>query len=210
MEINFPEISQNGETSPGKMINIGIIGSAGRGSDINRLNADIYEKMIGSVSEKIQKIASESPNTCITLVSGGAAWADHIAVILWNRNEPHVSGLKLYLPAKWLSDIPRFLDNGCSDSYINPGKYANMYHRAFADKTGIDSLNQIEQAIIKGAIIDDTNKGFHARNTKIAEECDVLIALTFGPDKYPRSGGTLDTWKKSKTNRKIHIPIGKL
>src|SRR5699024_2276486 len=56
-----------------------------------------------------------------------------------------------------------------------------------------------------GATLDTSSKGFHERNTKVAQS-DYLIAFTFGLDR-PVSGGTLDTWKKATTNNKFHFTI---
>jgi hypothetical protein len=40
---------------------------------------------------------------------------------------------------------------------------------------------------------------------------DIIIAFTWGDDeRQPKDGGTADTWRKSNTREKIHIPLRQL
>jgi len=80
---------------------IAIIGTAGRKEDGAKLSKDVYHKMVADAQHQIAGLikggmplkyyqaadpkplyAHVSP-TPINLVSGGAAWADHIAVSLY-------------------------------------------------------------------------------------------------------------------------------
>jgi len=55
-------------------IHIGIIGTAGRGLDFNKMTKDLFDSMISTVERIIQQqLKLDYEN--ITLVSGGAAWS---------------------------------------------------------------------------------------------------------------------------------------
>ena len=58
---------------------IGIIGTAGRGADLGRLSERSFAKM-GEIVYDI--ITNRLQTQCVEadLISGGAAWADHLAV----------------------------------------------------------------------------------------------------------------------------------
>lgn len=59
-----------------KVVRVSIIGTAGRGESREGLNAALYSKMVTAAEQWIAATVSGEVN----LVSGGAAWADHIAV----------------------------------------------------------------------------------------------------------------------------------
>ena len=172
---------------------IAIIGSAGRTGTVS---AEEYQKLLTFIKTKVPNDAK--------LVSGGATLIDHLAVDLFLID--HVQKLKIYAPCRW--DDNSFIDTGERDWRTNPGGLANYYHRKFSKSTGKNSLNEINQAIEKGAVFNCKYNSFHARNTQIAK-ADKLIALTFGNGDEPDDGGTLDTWKKSKSE-KTHYPIAAL
>ena len=83
---------------------LAIIGTAGRGSDYFKLNAEIYQKMIDAAKKviEIEKVTN--------LVSGGAAWADNVACEI---DLPK----KLYIPS----------DTKCLET-------AQYYHQKFRKK----------------------------------------------------------------------------
>jgi len=66
----------------------------------------------------------------VILVIGGAAWADHIAVNLYNNGA--YPNLELYLPCRY--DNCSYYDNGESHWSRNPGKISNYYHKLFSNK----------------------------------------------------------------------------
>ena len=83
-------------------MNIGIIGTAGRKEDAPLINPTLYSQMVDVVLKLVvlqDKVLSNHPDP-ITLVSGGAAVADHIAVQL-ALAEPKYK-LKLHLPASFV------------------------------------------------------------------------------------------------------------
>lgn len=168
-------------------ITLSIIGTAGRKDDANRLSKKHFEAMCVVANGLITQ-CKEINYPISTLVSGGAAWADHVAVTLFlEKKAPH---LRLFLPCEFVGGS--FRDNGNTDQYKNPGKTANYYHRQFQKNTGINSLTQLQIAAAEGAELIDVAKGFHARNALVAKS-DFLLAMTFGKENQVKDGGTAHT-----------------
>ncbi len=178
---------------------IAIIGTAGRKEDGERLNLSKFNLMKSKAREYILSDLGIDFNE-ICLVSGGAAWADHIAVSLFLEH-PELQ-LKLYLPAEYSMDDAIF--KVATTNRMDPGKIANYYHQLFKDNTKIRSLMEIRKAIQKGADIE-VYPGFMERNLLVANSCDYMIAFTFGEDGV-KDGGTKHTWDASSA-QKIHFPI---
>ena len=181
-------------------ITVTIIGTAGRKEDACKMDKDIYDKMVKAsmyVIETHFKLKMET----VTLVSGGAAWSDHVAVKLYNMNK--VKDLILYLPCEW--EQGKYRDTGERDWKVNPGRTSNYYHEQFSKKIGENTLEQIELAYKKGAKIITQYNGFHNRNSKVAQS-DYVIAFTWGEDNEPKEGGTLFTWKLCN-GYKVHLPL---
>jgi hypothetical protein len=139
----------------------------------------------------------------IELVSGGAAWADHVAVRLFLDGK--ASSLTLHLPCPFVDG--KYLDTGSNDWRTNPGQSANYYHQKFSQAMGCDTLADIQTAISKGANVV-VGAGFHQRNSQIAKS-DVLLAFTWAVGDTPSDGGTLDTWNKCKAP-KLHVQLNSL
>lgn len=184
------------------VIKISVIGTAGRGDNILKLNSTNYAYMIEKTKQIIGQLTGQHVGqpmgqpegyTGVTLVSGGAAWCDHIVVDLYNAG--YVDNILLYLPCEYNMVAKTFENN-------KTGIISNKYHKLFSEKTNKDSLNDIHIAITKGAIINTLYRGFLKRNT-MAAESDYVIAFTFGKDK-PVDGGT-----KDKNKQCIHIQIPK-
>ena len=126
-----------------------------------------------------------------TAVSGGAAWADHIAVRLFLDKK--IPKLRLFLPCAFVGGS--FYDTGLkNDAGKNPGGTCNYYHAKFKRKTAIDSLSQIQTAEREGAELINVNKGFYARNALVAKS-DFILACTFGNEHEIKDGGTAHTIK---------------
>lgn len=179
---------------------ISIIGSAGRKEDADKLNLKKYLRMYHTLKEFVFSIMNEKQLKAsdIELVSGGSAWSDHLAILLFFEMYKEGIKLRLHLPCL-------FIDNEFeSNTY---GKTLNELHRQFSQKCEINSLLQIRQAIDLGAQVYNHN-GFFRRNDEIAET-DFMIAFTFGQNE-PKPGGTADTWSKFKSPNKIHFCIDKL
>jgi len=167
-------------------ISFAIVGTAGRKDDGNKLSATHFKAMC-EMAEGLIKILKERNYAPTVLVSGGAAWADHVAVKLFLSGV--VPKLRLFLPCKFENGA--YVDNGIQDFKQNPGSVANKYHNEFKTKTKITSLSDITIAISKGAEVHVAN-GFWARNGLVAKS-DILLAMTFGNKEYVKDGGTAHT-----------------
>lgn len=177
-------------------ITLAIVGTAGRKEDAKKLSRQHFEAMMLVATGLLEQI-NESNYPITHLVSGGAAWADHVAVRLFlDKKAP---GLKLFLPDFW--ENGSFKDTGEHDPYKNPGGTSNHYHREFQKRTGINSLSDIQIAKAEGAIIIDRRitkagneipLGFFGRNALVAKS-DFILACTFGDKNKLKEGGTEDT-----------------
>lgn len=177
---------------------LAIIGTAGRKDDAPKLTRDSFVAMSKATKEVFTK-----HDIISWLVSGGAAWADHIAVRAYLKG--YVPNLTLHFPCDWDKKKKRFKDSGVVDYKTNPGGTANYYHDKFSKVVGIESLKDIHDAIKKGAFVYVTH-GFMERNTKVAQEADAVLAMTFGSGAYIKDGGTSDTVKKY-FDRHLESPI---
>jgi hypothetical protein len=190
---------------------ISIIGSAGRRDDAARINRRIYDAMF---AEAADAIAEWKPDA---LCSGGAAFADHVAVRAYL--EGLVPSLVLFLPAEFDG---RYRETSARD---DPGRTTNRYHRAFSSSCGLDSLSELTEAIRRGADAR-VHRGFKNRNLEVANVATHLLACTFGRDVPPanfgpedagfsssrdaglKDGGTAHTWGEAwKCLAKRHLSL---
>lgn len=187
-------------------MNISIIGTAGRATDGDRLKKDDFGTMFLAVNRICRELSREK-NYEYNLVSGGAAWADHLAVFSFILGIPNK--LFLELPC-YFTEGGEFLDTGVNDYKTNPGRTSNYYHQLFSKKTGIDSLLQLKSVAEKPNCVTSCGEGFFERNSKIAEKSDHCIALTFGDKDVLKDGGTADTmtkFLKKGTGKSFHIDL---
>lgn len=169
---------------------LAIIGTAGRGPDGDRLKADPgYWRTMKAVAEIVVVLTEPT-----RLVSGSAAYADHLAVQLYL--DGLVPELVLHMPVEWMGH--GFRETG---GRFDAGRTSNYYHSLFSAAMGLDSLGEIQQAIERGAVVHSGSGGFKERNTEIAREADVMLAFTFGDGTQLRDGGTADTWAKYLSRR---------
>lgn len=178
---------------------LAIIGTAGR-DKTKPMNAALWAAMLADLRARVL------PDDI--LVSGGAAWADHLAVAAFLRG--WALGLRLYLPAPLTSDSgqPRFLAAGGGQS---SGSAANYYHSLFRQATGVDGLAEIVQAVDAGAIVDaqPSSPGFggmYARNRLVAQEATHAVAYTWGAGE-PQDGGTRNTWLLLQHAMREHVSL---
>ena len=198
---------------------IGIIGTAGRNDASRLVSSDNYLKM----KNKLDDIISEMNKTSetVTLISGGAAFSDHLAISHYIKN-PDTQSLWLALPCEFDLQYKRFALN-------HYGNIANGLHYQFSEKCfegKTTSLEQIAQAIELGAnLLPIPDGGFFARNTLIAHHSDIIVAFTsnlllteaidFKQQQvikpHPISDrGTRDTWDKAVGKHRIAVSISKL
>lgn len=168
------------------MVKVVIIGPAGRSpSQLDNLDEPALKRMEESVKAQIIAWAMEPSD--VTLVSGGSAWSDHVAVRLFLSDPSDWAGLELYLPCLF-DPIKGFHGHRDSSSL-------SRYHQNYAAKTGRDPRAEIHEACKKGAVLRQENNGFFSRNRALAKTCDRVIAFTFHPAGDVISPGTLFTWR---------------
>lgn len=197
------------------MTTVAIIGTAGRKDDAAKLDRRAWEMMLSMAHNAAKRF------NATTLVSGGAAWADHLAVRL--HAEGVAPNLTLHMPA--LFDKGQYLDTG----FQSAGGTANYYHRQFRKNAGVDGLIEIMAALGRPGVRTTVSRGFKERNTLVAS-ADIVLAFTFGSNQAAVSefapglpgytdaqaaglkpGGTADTWNKARQARlKIHFCLGPL
>lgn len=176
-----------------------IIGTAGR-SNRDSLSLKVWENMIAKAKEIVPK--------GVRGISGGAAWADHIAVELFRIG--HLSELKLHLPAP--------LDNW-NACYIGGHKSAasaaNYYHGMFSQVLQTNTIQQIveaSQCIGCGYTYQPVDMGLRAmfvRNALVAKEVsgdDMVLAYTWDRGEISDSG-TKNTWDQIKVSNKQHVSM---
>lgn len=182
------------ELQPSKRV-IAVIGTAGRDKNIPMTPAH-WEFMTSTLAEELQ------PDDI--LVSGGAAWADHVAI--WAFGTELVKELHLHLPAPF---------NGYefAGEYGSSGAACNWYHKQFSQIMGFDSIDHIRQALNFKNVTHTTQraaKGYAAmaaRNKLVAAECTHMVAFTFGEGDVPADGGTKMTWDMADHAQRCHVPI---
>ena len=173
-------------------LRVAVIGSAGRKDDEAKFTKEVYIEAFGMLAAFISDMNKVNPVAKIELISGGAAYADHLAVQFF-LTQFFPCSLTLYLPTQFANG--EFEDDGTVDFRTNPGGTMNFYHRKFSKNLNLNSRNEIDMAIKQGAKVV-AGGGLHGRNNKVAEEADVVIAFTFGNGAEIKDGGTLDTCKK--------------
>lgn len=176
---------------------IAIIGTAGR--DANRhYTRTLWDQMLEDARSRIPEDTH--------LVSGGAAWADHLAVALFL--EGHASALTLHLPA------PLDTEEGFLGPFKSAGSTADFYHRRFSQVIHEDTLGQIIRAARMDdfdATIEPEGPGYSAmfkRNAKVAADAQGVLAYTWGLGDVA-DGGTKHTWDLIRCARqhKVHVSL---
>jgi hypothetical protein len=199
---------------------VAIFGFAGGHMSVEhtaQLSGQLFEQMVNRAYTTITELWGL--DLCrVHLVSGGAAWADQVAVELYNRHQHSSPGLALTLvmPCEWSAGTCRFVDSkGSSSSWReNPGRLSNSYHERFSRVcTGLPRHSQeaIKAAVEAGAKLDCQHRGFHRRNTAIAELAQYALAFSWAEADRPYSGGTLDTFNKLRAEcHRSHVSMVEL
>ena len=180
------------------MNNLGIIGTALRGKDTEfdtLCTKDTYLKMLSLARTKVKEL------NITTLVSGGAAFSDHIAVDLFydyicksvNKGELK---LLIYYPTKLFDNTSKI------------GKSLIYYHKYFSNLVfgyEYESIKDIgylvdnypNQVKLEEEPISTNYEGFFNRNTKIANNSDYLLVFSYFDEKGNcLTNGTKDTITK--------------
>lgn len=166
-------------------MNLAIIGTAGRGADAAQLT-EAHWRMMCCIAQTVACTLGAT-----RLVSGGSAFADHVAVQLYL--DGHVDALTLHLPCRYQVEAGHF------DRASTEGRRLNELHEAFHAVVGTHPLSQIGEAIRKGARTT-VSPGFHARNGHVAKDAGSVLAFTFSGGAEPRDGGTRHTWDLFRGN----------
>lgn len=205
---------------------LAIIGTAGRGSEDSILTHEHYTRMLKLATKVLSDICLGDPSK-VRIYSGGAAWADHIAVTMTQLCMIPYENLTLFTPVPF--EGFEFSGIGSSERTSNT---MNHYHRKFSHKTGHRSLSEIAHVLERGSHIHVGNGNFFERNTKVAQSVGTdgtLLAFTFGSphsSQLPmtmkeyspytsadvaglKKGGTSDTWDRAVC-RKLHARLGAL
>lgn len=149
------------------MKTLAIIGTAGRGEDGPKLTNYHWLKMVEASRHVIKE------NEIETLVSGGAAWADHVAVEI---------GLRDNIKTKiWLPENGRDLST------------THYYHGKFSSVRDFDTWKELNECFNLKRFNIQSFGGFKDRNSKVANEATMFIAMTFGDKDKVKDGGTADT-----------------
>jgi hypothetical protein len=181
---------------------VAIIGTAGRRDDAQKLSGQTFQNMVEAAADLINRLIEEKGVEELTLISGGAAWADHVAVKLMLKPEglKIKPKLRLHMPCHFRTKpYPGFLDTKVRDFRKNPGGIANYYHEKFANQlyaSRYATLREIAKAAEAGAELVEKAFGMMERNSQVAKEADTLLAITFGENGRVKDGGTADTVKK--------------
>jgi len=173
---------------------IAVIGTAGR-DKTKPMDLKLWHWMLDAARSLIEPGSH--------LVSGGAAWADHIAVELYRTG--YASKLTLHLPAP--------LNGKFLGPHRSAASAANYYHELFSKVVGRNTIEDIEAVCATDnctGTFEPAAEGYSAmfaRNSKVASTATGgMVAFTFGPGKEPQDGGTLNTWLKCSAPR-IHISL---
>jgi len=194
---------------------ISIIGTAGRKEDGRLMSRRLYHLMVRDAIEVIGWHSAPSDN--ITLISGGAAWSDHIAVSLFLMRERlleerglSITDLHIHLPCKW--DDEKFFVGG--KEWVQ--RTARYYHEQFSlkmtgGKSKTATMEGLARARREGAVFFFDLNGFHSRNLSVGK-CHLLIAYAWDggyppSGRWPKDGGTAHTWRHSTALVKSYRPI---
>lgn len=163
---------------------LAIIGTAGRREDSAKLTTVHWDKMVWAARKVID--LEEVTN----LVSGGAAWADHVAIELAEEYPTDI----------WLPLVRRDLE------------VARYYHEKFSAIVGKNTRMQLNNASKAKKIKVRKRGGFKERNSYVAKDADVFLAMTFGNGSKVKDGGTMDTVTKMKERglEGYHLDLGRL
>lgn len=173
---------------------VAVIGTAGRDRN-SPLSQSLWLAMCNDVMMRLQMDDH--------VVSGGAAWADHLAVYAYSNGA--VEALTLHLPAPLIRNAHgrvMYQELEGANVKTHAARIANYYHRRFSEIVGYDTLEELFEICQDPYVTvteEPTSPGmgaFFARNKRIAELANAVLAYTFDEGDAPTSGGTADTWRK--------------
>lgn len=185
-----------------EVVSLAIIGTAGRDqATMSKATKQSIEAMVAAAAKYLKEEELEDKN--VEIVSGGAAVADHVAVLLYLRG--YVKRLRLCLPSLWDSAKRQYKESGL---LTVAGRRSNQLHLQFQRVSGISSLDQLHSVVTdkihRNNVKIEFYEGFQERNRAIAEYADHLLAFGFDKDM---TAGTAQTYNLCKSPRKMYIVI---
>lgn len=178
------------------MQKLAIIGTAGRKEDQGILTGEHYDRMVDGAVKLIGHLNLDPRE--IKLYSGGAAWADHIAVTLVKRGGIAAENLTLFIP----TNLEYYGYEAADQTNVNQKRTAdtcNYYHKMFSSRVGINSIQELNDVRKQGAMLDNSATGFHARNAMVArslEDDGHVLAFTTGLANYPQADWTIRSFER--------------
>ncbi len=207
-----PPLSNTAKSS-GSAVRVAVIGSAGRNRLIRRVNAKDYKEMCAELVSVLGFLRKESGKEAVSLVSGGSALSDHVAVSLFLVGT--CKKLELFLPADFS------VENNLFDA-SRSGKSLHNHHMRFSDACGVESLRELSNAMrCEGLCSVKSFSGFAARNKALAASSPEY-AVVFGFDRADKvlvcpedecewapTGGSRQTWRalRKAGSTLLYIPI---
>lgn len=183
---------------PGSGRIVAVIGTAGR----DKTKPMTHGLWLAMCEDLLSRVSPDDE-----LVSGGAAWADHLAVHAmlsgWVRR------LTLYFPAPLNNE-------GFQGPRGSAASAANFYHHKFSSIIGINSIQELITVSTMPGVRTHAEPVAHgygamfSRNKKVAQAVNGVIAYTFGEGDQPADGGTLNTWNQIKSADRAHIALDSL
>lgn len=183
---------------------VSIIGTCGRSGPVERLSRALFNKMKVKALDIIEH-SLRLPAKSVTLVSGGAAWADHVAVSLFLDGA--VGALALHLPAalERTANGHAYVEKKGGHWSKNAGPSSNRYHKAFSRHMGYNTVDDLAVARAAGARVE-VYSGFHERNAVVARS-HYMIAFTWSDSDAPDDGGTKHTWSLAGEAVRRHVSL---
>lgn len=199
------------------MSKLAIIGTAGRYSDGKQLATDPkrYLMRMLDAAREVSRLTGATE-----LISGGAAWSDHIAVLLFIE-DPERYSLELELPAALEPNSEgglKYHDKGTRDFKDNPGAVSNHYHHQFNATLAKSRLGSsfVDFFLVSShpKVTINVGTGFLERNLVVAAKAHHCLAMTFGDDRQLKEGGTMHTMKaflsKRDHGQSFHLDLNTL
>jgi len=180
--------ASNGSASLPVHVHVAIIGTAGRKEDARRMSKALFDRMVDHAAHQ-QRVVWKLPNDRVVLVSGGSAWADHVAVRLFLNEaldpdgHPY-AGLQLFLPCPFIltAATARALDNGSWQWQANPGRLLNSLHQAFSQTMQKEKEMKSASAASAAASASGISASQHQfqHQSQIPSLNDIAVAKSFG------------------------------
>ena len=189
-------------------IKLGIIGTAFRGKDTDYdaiLTKDLFlNKIYPKALEIIKELKVD------TVISGGAAGIDHLAILIYEHEFDTIKKLEIYYPTKFTDTITliaktliKYHLNFSTICFDNP--YCSLGQLGFY-KTSAELLSFKEPITFSEEPISTKYEGFFNRNKKIANNSDYLLVFSYFDNGNCLTNGTKNTIDKFlKVNSKNNL-----